>query len=63
MFSFRKADWLIVVGIAIVMLGANIVGYYRCARESRARLESYAQGQASSYVTSSLMNYAMGAKK
>lgn len=59
---FRPSEWtwIIVVAVALTMLIANIFGYWKCARESKARLEAYAHNQATGYVTSTLMNYAMG---
>lgn len=39
-----KLQWLIVIAAALCLSGANIVGYTKCSKEARARLESFKSG-------------------
>lgn len=39
-----KVQWLIVIAAALCLSGANIVGYTKCSKEARQRLENFAAG-------------------
>jgi hypothetical protein len=59
-----KLQWLIVIGAAIALSGANVVGYTKCSKEAQARLEGFSSGGAASMlggmVSSQLMSGALG---
>jgi len=50
-FKF-SVTWLIIVIIALILCFANIYGFFKCARESKSKLKSYAQEQATNYLVS-----------
>jgi hypothetical protein len=39
-----KVQWLIVIAAALCLSGANIVGYTKCSKEARQRIENFASG-------------------
>merc|ERR1712093_418170 len=45
-----KLQWLIVVGAALALSGANVVGYTKCSKEAQARLEGLSSGGAASML-------------
>lgn len=47
-----KLQWLIVIAAAIALSGANIVGYTKCSKEARQRLETFAAGGVASSIMS-----------
>jgi len=36
-------EWLIIIGVALTLNGANIIGYTRCSREAQRRVSSFVQ--------------------
>jgi len=45
-----KVQWLIVIGAALALSGANIVGYTKCSKEATARFDSLRGGGAASLI-------------
>ena len=45
------ADYLLVVVVAVVLSGANVVGYTKCSKQASAQLKSYAQQAVTSGLT------------
>lgn len=45
------ADYLLVVVVAVVLSGANVVGYTKCSKQASAQLKSYATQAVTSGLT------------
>ena len=45
------ADYLLVVVVAVVLSGANVVGYTKCSKQASAQFKSYAQQAVTSGLT------------
>ncbi len=45
------ADYLLVVVVAVVLSGANVVGYTKCSKQASAQLRSYATQAVTSGLT------------
>jgi hypothetical protein len=45
------ADYLLVVVVAVVLHGANVVGYTKCSKQASAQLKSYATQAVTSGLT------------
>lgn len=41
-----SVQWLVIVLVALVLSGANIVGYYKCSNDQKKRVQSMVQGAA-----------------
>eukprot|EP01112_Ceratiomyxa_fruticulosa_P014972 TRINITY_DN434_c0_g1_i1.p1 TRINITY_DN434_c0_g1~~TRINITY_DN434_c0_g1_i1.p1 ORF type:complete len:198 (+),score=17.53 TRINITY_DN434_c0_g1_i1:200-793(+) len=46
-FLRLNANWLVVTLVGISLTGANVIGYQKCAKDAKGKLNSYAQ----SYIT------------
>ena len=44
-------DYLLVVVVAVVLSGANVVGYTKCSKQASAQLKSYATQAVTSGLT------------
>ena len=49
-----KVDYLLVVSIAVMLGGANVVGYTKCSKTASAALRSYAQQAVTSGLTAAI---------
>ncbi|BDA41070.1 Golgi apparatus membrane protein TVP23 homolog B [Coccomyxa sp. Obi] len=49
-----KIDYLLVVVVAVVLSGANVVGYTKCSKQASAQLKSYAQQAVTSGLTAAI---------
>ena len=49
--SWCGADYLLVVVVAVVLSGANVVGYTKCSKQASAQLRSYATQAVTSGLT------------
>ena len=49
-----KVDYLLVVAIAVMLGGANVVGYTKCSKTASAALRSYAQQAVTSGLTAAI---------
>jgi hypothetical protein len=45
------ADYLLVVAVALVLHGSNVVGYTKCSKQASAQLRSYATQAVTSGLT------------
>lgn len=52
------ADYLLVVVVAVVLSGANVVGYTKCSKQASAQLKSYATQAVTSGLTVSFQHAA-----
>jgi hypothetical protein len=53
-FARLKLDYLLVVAIALMLGGANVVGYTKCSKTASAALRSYAQQAVTSGLTAAI---------
>lgn len=51
LLCYLGADYLLVVVVAVVLSGANVVGYTKCSKQASAQLKSYAQQAVTSGLT------------
>jgi len=52
-------QWLVVCVIVQILYGANAIGFFKCARDSKSKLKKYATNTATSYFTSAIMSAVM----
>jgi hypothetical protein len=51
-----KFQWLLICGVALSLSSANIVGYYKCSNEQKAKVANLMQSGAVMGMTSIGMN-------
>jgi len=39
-----NVQWMVIVVVALVLSGANIVGYYKCSKDQKKKVQSLVQG-------------------
>ena len=57
-----KLQWLIVVGAALALSGANVVGYTKCSKEAQARLEGLTDAEVQAGLKDPFQSSARGGK-
>eukprot|EP01092_Planopodium_desertum_P014874 TRINITY_DN762_c0_g1_i1.p1 TRINITY_DN762_c0_g1~~TRINITY_DN762_c0_g1_i1.p1 ORF type:complete len:194 (+),score=23.24 TRINITY_DN762_c0_g1_i1:16-597(+) len=56
--NIKNWPFLVIVGIALILGITNIVGYIKCARDSRKKLQDYARRQAVNMATEQIISSA-----
>jgi len=49
-------QWVLVCAIVLILYGANLLGFWKCAKDAKKRVKNYATQQASSYLASAIFS-------
>ena len=50
----RAAEYLLVVAVAVVLAGANVIGYTKCSKEAKQNITNMATNAVRSQITAGL---------